>query len=72
MSYKTLLAVVLLCSLPAFNIASAHTALPSIFGSNMVLQQKQQNRIWGWGDPDDTIEVTIADQKKTTKVDDDG
>jgi len=52
--------------------ASAHTGLPAIFGSNMVLQQKQQNKIWGWGDAGDKIEVTIEEQKKTTTVDDEG
>lgn len=52
--------------------ALAHTGLPAIFGSNMVLQQKQANRVWGWGDAGDSITVTIADQRKQTKVDDDG
>lgn len=52
--------------------ASGHTGLPSIFGSNMVLQQKQANRVWGWGDAGDKITVTIADQKQQTTVGDDG
>lgn len=38
----------------------------------MVLQQKQANRIWGWGDAGDNITVTISNQKQTTKVGDDG
>ena len=52
--------------------AVAHTGLPSIFGSNMVFQQKQPNRVWGWGDSGDAITVTIANQEKKTKVGDDG
>lgn len=50
----------------------AHTRLPSIFGSNMVLQQKQPNRVWGWGDAGDKIVVGIADQRKETTVGNDG
>lgn len=52
--------------------ATAHIGVPPIFGSNMVLQQKQQNRVFGWGDSGDQITVTIADQKKSTKVNEEG
>ncbi len=64
--------IVCLCFvLLAFQV-QAHTGLPSIFGSNMVLQQKQANRVWGWGDAGDNITVTIADQTKKTTVGDTG
>lgn len=49
-----------------------HVGVPQIFSSNMVLQQQQENRVWGWGDPGDKIEVSIALQTKTTTVGDDG
>ena len=60
--------VVAFTALPSF----AHTGLPSIFGSNMVLQQKQENRVWGWGDAGDAIKVTIAGQTHKAKVGKDG
>ena len=42
--------------------AWGHIGVPRIFTSNMVLQQKQPNRVWGWGDAGDTITVSIAKQ----------
>jgi sialate O-acetylesterase len=38
----------------------------------MVLQQKQENKVWGWGDAGSTITVTIGDETKTAKVSEDG
>ena len=38
----------------------------------MVLQQQQANRVWGWGDSGGKITVTIAGQKKSTTVGNDG
>lgn len=43
-------------------MATADVKLPSIVGEHMVLQQGQQNRIWGWADEDEKITVTIAEQ----------
>ena len=54
------------------NATYAHIGLPAIFSSNMVLQQKQANKVWGWGDAGDTVKVTIDGQQKETKVGDDG
>ena len=64
---RTVVIVLLLCA-----AANGHTGLPSVFGSNMVLQQKQANRVWGWGDAGDRISVAIAGQKKSATVGDDG
>jgi sialate O-acetylesterase len=52
--------------------ARADVKLPAIFGSHMVLQQGQKDRVWGWADPGETVTVTIAFQSKTTKADKDG
>ena len=52
--------------------ARGDVKLPAIFGSHMVLQQKQKDRVWGSADPGEEVTVTIADQTKTTKADDDG
>ena len=52
--------------------ADAHTELPSIFGSNMVLQRDQANKVWGWAHEGERIAVSIAGQTHRTKADDDG
>ena len=52
--------------------ARGDVKLPAIFGSHMVLQQGQKDRVWGRADPGEEVTVTIADQVKTTKADDDG
>ena len=36
----------------------ADVRLPAIFGSNMVLQQNQQVKIWGWANPSEKIKIT--------------
>jgi sialate O-acetylesterase len=52
--------------------ARADVKLPAIFGSHMVLQQGQKDRVWGWADPGEDVTVTIGDQTKSTKADQDG
>jgi sialate O-acetylesterase len=56
------------CGSPAL----ADVKLPSIFGSHMVLQRGQNNRVWGWAEPGEEVKVAIADQTKATKAGDDG
>ena len=52
--------------------ARADVSLPNIFGSHMVLQQKQKDRVWGKADPGEEVSVSIADQTKSTKAGQDG
>lgn len=52
--------------------ARADVKLPAIFGSHMVLQQGQKDRVWGWASPGEAVTVTIATQSKSTKADQDG
>ncbi|MBX6312611.1 MAG: sialate O-acetylesterase [Isosphaeraceae bacterium] len=52
--------------------ARGDVKLPALFGNHMVLQQGQKDRIWGWADPGEEVTVTIADQTKTAKADQDG
>ena len=61
-----------LTSLVLTSTAFGHVHLPSIFGSHMVLQQKQANRVWGWADAGDQITVSMAGQSKSTTADDNG
>jgi len=41
-----------------FPSLNAQLCLPSIFGNNMVLQQKSNVAVWGWGNPGSKIMVT--------------
>ena len=52
--------------------ARGDVKLPAIFGSHMVLQQKQHDKVWGWAQPDEEVTVKIADQTKTARADKDG
>ena len=56
----------------AGSAARADVKLPAIFGSHMVLQQGQKDRVWGTADPGEPVTVTIANQSKSTKADNDG
>ena len=49
----------------------AEVRLPSIFGSNMVLQRDHANPVWGWAEKGEKITVRIGDQshKVTTGAD---
>lgn len=49
------------------NIAQADVKTPAIFGSQMVLQQGQKNRVWGWADAGEEVTVTIDQQKHMAK-----
>jgi sialate O-acetylesterase len=50
--------------------SNAQIKLPSLFADNMVLQQKSEATIWGWGDPGSVVKVTGSWNKDTvtTKV----
>ncbi len=50
----------------------ADVKLPSIFGSHMVLQQGQKDRVWGKASPGEKVTVSIADQSKSAEADKDG
>ena len=47
----------------------ADVLLPSVFGSHMVLQQRQANPVWGTADPDEQITVRIGSQSHQTTAD---
>ncbi len=51
-----------------FNIffATAQLRVSSIIGSNMVLQQKKANRIWGWASANQLVTVNFKEKKYNT------
>ncbi len=50
----------------------ADVKVPSIFGSHMVLQQKQRNKVWGTASPNEEVTVTLGLKSKTSKADGSG
>jgi sialate O-acetylesterase len=52
--------------------AQAELKLPAIINDHMVLQQKQDNPIWGWDTPGTSVTVTLGDQKHIAAAGDDG
>lgn len=60
----------LLAGLPS--AARGDVKVPAIFGSRMVLQRDQKDRVWGWAEPGEEVAVKIAGQSQTTKAGPDG
>jgi sialate O-acetylesterase len=50
----------------------AEVVVPNIFSDHMVLQQKQQNKVWGKADPGEKVSVRIAGKSVETTAGDDG
>lgn len=65
-------AVLALCAVLPASEVRAEVSLPAIFGSHMVLQRDQKDKVWGKANPGDALTVTIAGQEKSTKAGDDG
>ncbi len=63
---KVLLAAFVLL---VFNSAFAAVRVPAIIGDNMVLQQGMKVRIWGWANPNEQVNVEIANQKAKATAD---
>lgn len=55
MKIKTIL--LFLLSLPVLSDMNAQISLPSVFGDNMVLQQKSEVPVWGWGNASETVQI---------------
>jgi sialate O-acetylesterase len=53
-------------------IVRGEVKVPAIFGSGMVLQRAQKDRVWGWAEPGEEITVKLGGQTKSTKADADG
>ncbi len=62
----------LVLTLFSASFANADVKLPAIFGSHMVLQQKQQNPIWGKADAGEKVTVTVKDQSHSATADNKG
>jgi sialate O-acetylesterase len=61
--------MLVLCALVS---ASAGIKLPSIIGDHMVLQQNQENSVWGWDIPESVVSVEFGGRKINAIADTDG
>ena len=52
--------------------ARGDVKVPAIFGSHMVLQRDQKDRVWGWAEPGEDVTVKIGGQSHATKAGADG
>ena len=51
------------------SLATAETKLPNIFSDGMVLQQGQENKVWGRDNPGQAIAISIGDHKLSATAD---
>jgi sialate O-acetylesterase len=54
------------------SFALGDVRVPAIFGSHMVLQRDQKDRVWGWAEPGEEITVKIGSQSHATTAGSDG
>lgn len=64
--------VILMAAVLAFSTAKADVKLARIFNSHMVLQQGQENPLWGWADKNEKITILFAGQSMETTAKKDG
>ncbi len=64
----------IICTVVLFSAPSllAEVKTPNVFGSHMVLQRDQPNRVWGRADANEKVTVKIADQTHEAQADKDG
>ncbi|QEG33077.1 sialate O-acetylesterase [Bythopirellula goksoeyrii] len=53
-------------------VSRAEVSVPNIFSEHMVLQQKQQNKVWGKAEPGEKVSVKIDGQTVDTTAGEDG
>ena len=64
--------IVLFCWGSLLGAPADRLELASPFAEHMVLQRQQSVPIWGWGEPGNTVTVSVAGQKASTPVGGDG
>ena len=68
-SRRGLFSIALLALTFAADGAMAEVKLPNIFTDSMVLQQKQENRIWGKDNPGQVVTISVGEKKLTATTD---
>ena len=66
---RGLFSMALLAGTSASGFVAAEVKLPNIFSDSMVLQQKQENKIWGKDNPGQVVTISVGDKKVTATTD---
>ena len=69
---KSKTTLIILAALFILQSTRAEVRLPSIIGSNMVLQRNTECRIWGWAGNGEEVTVSFRDTEKSTRADNNG
>ncbi len=64
--------LLLLFFLLTFSLANAQLKVARIFGDHMVLQRDKPVKVWGWANKGDKVDITLNQQKVSTKTDANG
>jgi sialate O-acetylesterase len=72
MKIRTSLATLLLVSGGWVLPCQAEIKVPNVFSDHMVLQQGQENKVWGKGNANETVTISIADKSVTCTANKDG
>jgi hypothetical protein len=59
---RGLFSMALLAGTCASDRVTAEVKLPNIFSDSMVLQQKQENKIWGKDNPGQVVTISVGDK----------
>ena len=54
------------------DFALVDVRLPAVYSDHMVLQQQQKIRVWGWAESDETVTVTLGNNRATAKANETG
>ncbi len=72
MSLRRLALLVSLFAIGLCDRLRAEVRVADIFGDHMVLQQQQKIRIWGWASPEESVSVSLGDNRATAQTDTSG
>lgn len=62
----------IICLIAASSCLQADVSVPSLFSDHMVLQRNKPIQVWGWGDPGESVKVTLNGKSSRTKTGKDG
>lgn len=69
---KSVLAALFFCFVLGNSAIFAQLKLARLFSNHVVLQRQKAVPVWGWGNPNEIVNVSLAGQNKQTQVDQTG
>ncbi len=62
-------AIMAICAIVMATVAKAQLKLPAVMSDNMVMQQENPAKIWGWAKPNSAVTVELGRQSKRATAD---